>query len=99
MEAININLYNLLKNDLNLTDAKALEFVQAIKNEVANDIKFYNNAFKSDLKDDFHRLDLRIEAVSSEIKQSKTDMIKWFFTFFITLVLMILGIYATILLK
>ena len=55
--------------------------------------------FKSDLKDDFHKLDLRIEAVSSEIKESKTDMIKWFFTFFITLVLMILGIYATILLK
>ena len=45
MEATNINLYNLLKNDLNLTDAKALEFVRAIKNEVANDIKFYNNAF------------------------------------------------------
>jgi hypothetical protein len=35
----------------------------------------------------------------AEIKDTKTDMIKWFFAFFVTLVLMILGLYATILLK
>ena len=92
MESININLYNILKNDFNLSDAKAKEFAQAIKEEVQNDIKLENSGFKSNLKDDFHRLDLKIE-------QTKSDMIKWFFAFFVTLMLMILGLYATILLK
>ena len=40
-----------------------------------------------------------INDIRIEIKEVKTDMIKWFFAFFITLVVMILGLYATILLK
>lgn len=55
--------------------------------------------FKSQMKDDFFKIDIKIESLKGEIKESKTDMIKWFFAFFITLVLMILGLYATILLK
>ena len=92
MESVNINLYNILKNDFKLSDAKAREFAQAIKDEVQNDMKIENSDFKSGLKDDFHRLDLKIE-------QTKSDMIKWFFAFFVTLMLMILGLYATILLR
>ena len=55
-------------------------------------MKIEKSDFKSSLKDDFHRLDLKIE-------QTKSDMIKCFFAFFVTLMLMILGLYATILLK
>lgn len=99
MEAVNINLYNILKNDFKLSESKALEFAQAIKDEVQNDMKLENNEYKSILKDDFHKIDLRFEVVRGEIKDVKSDMIKWFFAFFITLVLMILGLYATILLK
>lgn len=92
MESVNIDLYNILKNDFNLSDAKAREFAQAIKDEIQNDIKLENSEFKSNFKDDFHKLDLKIES-------TKSDMIKWFFAFFVTLMLMILGLYATILLK
>lgn len=99
MEALNINLYNILKNDFKLSEIKALAFAQAIKEEVINDIKLENSEFKSTLKEDFHRIDLRFEVVRGEIKETKTDMIKCFFAFFITLVIMILGLYATILLK
>jgi len=52
--------------------------------------------FKSEIKEDFLKLEMQLRG---EIKDSKTDMIKWFFAFFITLVLMILGLYAAILLK
>jgi hypothetical protein len=55
--------------------------------------------FKSQMKEDFFKTDFKMEGLIREIKDSKTDMIKWFFAFFITLVLMILGLYATILLK
>lgn len=88
MESVNINLYNILKNDFKLSDAKAKEFAQAIKDEVQNDIKLENSGFKSDLKDDFHKLDLRIETVRSEIKETKNDIVKWIFAFWITIVLM-----------
>lgn len=40
-----------------------------------------------------------INDVRIEIKEVKTDRIKWFFAFFITLVVMVLGLYDTILLK
>ncbi len=46
MESININLYNILKNDFKLSDEKAKEFAQAIKEEVQNDIKIENSGFK-----------------------------------------------------
>jgi hypothetical protein len=99
MDTVNINLYSILKNDFKLSESKALEFVKAIKEEVQSDIKIENNEYKSILKDDFHKIDLRFEVVRGEIKDVKSDMIKWFFAFFITLVLMILGLYATILFK
>ncbi len=55
-----------------------------------------NTQYKSDLQSDLQKLEMQLR---TEIKDSKTDMIKWFFAFFVTLVLMILGLYATILLK
>lgn len=58
-----------------------------------------NSEFKSALKEDFHEIDLRFEVIRGEIKETKSDMIKWFFAFFITLAIMILGLYTTILLK
>lgn len=88
MEAVNINLYNILKNDFKLSESKALEFAQAIKDEVQNDMKLENSDFKSDLKDDFHKIDLRIEAVRGEVKDSKNDIIKWIFAFWVTIVIM-----------
>lgn len=99
MDAININLYNVLKNDFKLSDSKAKEFAKAIKEEVQNDINIVNNDFKSGLKDDFHKIDIKIEQLNTKIEQSKSDMIKWFFAFFITIILTQLGLLATILLK
>ncbi len=55
-----------------------------------------NTKYKSELQSDLQKLEIKLR---TEIKDSKTDMIKWFFAFFVTLVLMILGLYATILLK
>ncbi len=104
MNTVNLNLYQILKTDFKLSDAKAKEFVDAIREEVKNDIKYENSDFKSALKEDFLKLELKFEQVNTkiesikgelkvEIKESKNDMLKWFFGMFFALVLMIIGLY------
>jgi len=99
-----LNLYNLslryFKNEADATAfVKELEFVIDDKVMVGN--KNYENLLHKDLeiiRGEMARKE-DLVAIRTEIAQSKTDMIKWFFAFFVTLVLMILGLYATILLK
>ncbi len=97
MSTVNINLYNILKSDFKLSDAKAKEFVDAIREEVQNDIKYENTDFRSAVKEDFLKLELKlsneIKDVRMEIKDTKSDILKWFVGIFITLALMIIGLY------
>ncbi|TRX37322.1 hypothetical protein FNW52_04990 [Flavobacterium sp. ZT3R18] len=88
MSTLEINLYNKLKAKIGEAEAKELiEFIDFRSEEKrVNSDKIL--ATKQDISE-----------VRLEIKEAKTDMIKWFFAFFITLVLMILGLYATVLLK
>jgi hypothetical protein len=95
-----VNLYQILKTDFKLSDEKAKEFVDAIREEVQNDIKYENSGFKSTVKEDFLKLELKfeqvntkIESVKVEIKESKNDMLKWFVGMFFALALMIIGLY------
>ena len=100
MKTVNLNLYQILKTDFKLSDEKAKEFVDAIREEVQNDIKYENSGFKSTVKEDFLKLELKfeqvntkIESVKVEIKESKNDMLKWFVGMFFALALMIIGLY------
>ena len=56
MNTVNLNLYQILKTDFKLSDEKAKEFVDAIREEVQNDIKYENSGFKSTVKEDFLKL-------------------------------------------
>ena len=100
MNSVNLNLYHILKTGFKLSDAKSKEFVDAIREEVQNDIKYENSGFKSTVKEDFLKLELKfeqvntkIESVKVEIKESKNDMLKWFVGMFFALALMIIGLY------
>ena len=97
MSTVNINLYNILKTDFKLSDAKAQEFVEAIREEVQNDIKYENTDFRSAVREDFLKLELKlsneIKDVRMEIKDTKSDILKWFVGIFITLALMIITLY------
>jgi hypothetical protein len=99
MGATEIKLYDIFRNDLKLSDAKAKIFAEVVQETIINEVAHKNTEFKSFIKEDFYKIDLKFKQMRTEIKESKTDMIKWFFAFFVTLVLMILGLFATILLK
>lgn len=71
--------------------------MEAIREEVQNDIKYENSDFRSSVRADFLKLELKlsneIKEVRMEIKDTKSDILKWFVGLFITLALMIIGLY------
>lgn len=99
MSTLELNLFTVLKTELQLSDQKAMHIVQAFEKSQKENVKISINEFKSEFKDDFHRLDLKMEQFNTKIETTKSDTLKWFMGGFITLVLMILGLFATILLK
>lgn len=96
MSATEIKLYDFFRKDLKLDDARAKIFTEILYESIENNANKNNTHFKSVLQSDLQKMEMQLR---TEIKDSKTDMVKWFFAFFVTLVLMILGLYPTILLK
>ena len=90
-------LYEIFRQDFNLSDAKAKEFtqvVEAVAKEKANGVF---EAYKSSIREDFLKLEMKIEQNKSDLElkleQTKTDLLKWFIGGFIAIVLMIIGLY------
>ncbi len=78
----NIDLYNLLRQKMGDMEAKAVtEYI-----DIQVESKFMDARATLSTKED-------IAIVRKEIAESKTDMIKWVFTFFAALSLMIMGLY------
>ena len=82
-----IQLYEMLKQKLGSKEAEALvSFVDARMKEIY-DQNLKTLASKEDLKE----LELQL---SVKIAESKTDIIRWVFAFFIPLMLAIIGLYV-----
>ena len=96
MNATDIKLQDIFRNDLNLSDAKAKIFAKVVNETILNEVDHKQTIYKSQNKEDLLKLEMQL---NSKIEQSKSDLIKWFFAFFNTLELMILGLYAKNLLK
>jgi CRISPR/Cas system-associated endonuclease Cas3-HD len=90
MNTINIKLYDTLRRELNLSEEKSRAITQAIEETLIEELK--NTDRQTATKID-------IEQLRSEIKETKAELLKWFVGLFITIMLMVLGLYATILLK
>lgn len=86
----------IFRKDLKLDDTRAKIFTEILYESIESNAARINTKYKSEIQSDLQKMEMQLR---SEIKDTKTDMIKWFFAFFVTLVLMILGLYATILLK
>ena len=96
MSTTEIKLYDFFRKDLKLDDNRAKIFTEILYESIESNSVKISTQYKSELQSYLQKMEMQLRA---EIKDTKTDMIKWFFAFFITLVLMILGLYATILLK
>lgn len=84
--ATHIQLYELLKQKLGNQEAEALVgFVDARLRE-ANEHTLQHLATKEDMKDTELKL-------SVKISETKTDIIRWVFAFFVPLMLAIIGLY------
>lgn len=96
MSTTEIKLYDFFRKYLKLDGNRAKIFTEILYESIESNAARINTQYKSELQADLQKMEMQLR---SEIKDSKTDMTKWFFAFFVTLVLMILGLYATILLK
>ncbi len=86
MNFLTLKLYDFAKYDFKLSDVKAKEFVDIIKESLKPDNSLTAN------KQDIFELKL-------EIERTKSELYKWFLGSVILIVVMILGLYATIILK
>lgn len=90
MNTINKKLYDILRTDFKLTETKAKEFTEVIQDIVAKQSKDEAVSYKSELREDLTKLEMRLEL---KIEQTKSELLKWFIGMFVTLALMIIGLY------
>lgn len=83
MNTINLKLYDVLRKELNLNEEKSRAITQAIEEVVKEDL-IANGS--NDLKLEISKIELKIE-------QTKTELLKWVIGCFITLAIMIIGLY------
>lgn len=76
MNANNIKLYKLLKNDLQMTENKAGEFVDVLDAIIQSDIKDSAMEYKSFVKEDLAEIDKRIDKLDAKIDKvdAKIDL-------------------------
>lgn len=86
MSTINVKLYDILRQDFKLSDAKAKEFAEAI-HEVASESTSMTE-FKSAIKEDLLKLELKFV---SKIKDTKIDVYKGIFISSVVQLIAILG--------
>ena len=92
MNTTEIKLYDFFRKDLKLDDSRAKVFTEVLNETIENQTNRTATEYKSIFKEDILKLEIKLA-------ETKSDLIKWFFAFFVTIMLMILGLYATILLK
>ncbi len=91
-------------NDFKLTEEKAMEYIESIEKVVEEKTDSKTTEMKSLFKEDFMRLDLKIEQFRSglelkmkdlevRIESTKNETLKWFIGGFVVIVLMVLGLY------
>lgn len=71
MNAGSIKLYNIFHKELSLSEEKAQELVQAIDEAVKiNNNTTNSHATKEFVKDEIHRLELKVEQTKSELSKA-----------------------------
>ena len=107
MNTINIRLYDFAKQKFNLSDADAKEFIEIIAATTGDDIKTSSVEYRSVFKEDLFKLEIGLRkdmysleiSLVKEIKDSKVDVVRYMFIFWIGQVAVIAGILMYLLKK
>ena len=83
MSATEIKLNDFFAKGLKLEDSRAKVFTEILYESIKNESTKTSANYKSDIKLDLQKMELQLQ---TEIKDTKTGIIKWFFVFFVTLV-------------
>jgi len=86
MDTVNIKLYDFARHKLKLNEADAKEFIQVLDEAVQADVKNAGTEYRSAIKEDLLQLEIRLS-------NKMADQFKWVIGIFITLALMIVGLY------
>ena len=85
MKPLNIKLYDIARAKLQLNDDDAMEFVSSIHE--LNDHRFENLVTKEFLSEKINGIDQRFtfveSSINTQIAETKSELIKWMFIFWI----------------
>lgn len=84
-----IQLYEILKERLGQREAEAV--VEVIDRRVEK--AFTQNQSQLSTKGDLHEIKEQILRLETKIAETKAETIRWTFGFFVTLALMVIGLY------
>jgi hypothetical protein len=85
MGTINLRLYEIFKQDFNLSDTKAKELTQVVEAVATEKATGTFEIYKSSMREDFLKLEMKLDTkisdLRAELKSDKADTIKWMFIF------------------
>ncbi len=90
MSTTEIKSRGMFRKDLKQHKARAKILAEVVKKIIENKVRQQAPAYKRSMKEDVLKMEMPLKG---EIKNTKHDTMKWFIGIFITLVLMILGLY------
>ncbi len=86
MNTAQFKIYDIVRNEMHLSDEKALGFVEAVTEVAKEDKRQSATEYKSIFKEDILQLEIRI-------KDKLSDQFKWVIGVFVAIALMITGLY------
>lgn len=76
MDAPNIQLYNLLRHDLRMSDGKSLEFMRILDKEYKSGVREDLERFEKKMTEGFDRMDARFEKIDARFERVDARMDK-----------------------
>ncbi len=92
MSTLELKLCDLLRKDLQLSDEKAMAFVESSDKAINETIEKNHTVFKGEMADNFRALEIKMEQPRAERKADKSDVIKSMFIFWIGSIATLSGI-------
>jgi RNase P subunit RPR2 len=86
MSTLELNLYQMLKTDLNISDERAKRYIEVLEEIQESKIKEVSNEYRSIFKEDLYK-------VETNLKNEINTNTRWIIGIIFGLALMIIGMY------